>query len=126
MRFLTVIKMDESFPAGPPPQALFEAIGNLVEEQSKDGTLLDTGGLYPTSEGVLVTARAGQVQVIDGPFAEAKEVIGGWAMFQLHSKEEAIEQARRFMQLHLDLWPGFEGTCEVRQVMEQDDFDPSR
>ena len=59
----------------------------------------------------------GKVTVIDGPFAEAKELIGGYAMFQLRSKEEAIEAGRRFMQVHAEHWPGFEGSCEVRQIM---------
>ncbi|CAN5552899.1 YciI family protein [soil metagenome] len=116
MRFLSLIKVDESLRDVQPPPELFEAMGRLIEETSKDGTLLDTGGLHPTSAGVRVTLRDGEISVVDGPFAEGREVVGGWAFMQARSRTEAVEQARRFMQIHLDNWPGFEGTLEVRQV----------
>ncbi len=118
MRFLTMIKSDESMPAGAPPPALFEAIGRLGEQAAKDGVLVDQGGLLPSAAGALVRVAGGQVTVLDGPFADATELIGGYAMFEVRSKEEAIEQARRFMQVHAEHWPGFEGVCEVRQVMD--------
>lgn len=122
MRFLTMIKMDEGLTAGPPPPALMAAIGELGEQAAKDGTLLDQGGLYPSQAGALVRVSGGKVTVIDGPFTEAKEVVGGYAMFQLRSREEAIEAGRRFMEVHAQHWPGFEGTCEVRQIMDPGDF----
>lgn len=122
MRFLTMIKSDESMPAGPPPPELMAAIAELGEQATKDGTLLDTGGLLPSAAGALVRVSDGKVTVIDGPFTEAKELVGGYAMFQLRSKEEAIEAGRRFMELHARHWPGFEGVCEVRQVMDPGDF----
>ena len=118
MRFLTMMKVDEAMPYGPPPPSLFAAIAELGEEAAKNGTLLDQGGLAPSAAGALLQVTDGKVTVLDGPFAEAKEVIGGYAMFQLHSKEEAIEQARRFMELHVEHWPGFRGVCEVRQIMD--------
>ena len=118
MRFLTMIKSDESMPAGAPPPALFEAIGRLGEQAAKDGVLVDQGGLLPSAAGALVRVAGGQVTVLDGPFADATELIGGYAMFEVRSKQEAIEQARRFMQVHAEHWPGFEGVCEVRQVMD--------
>jgi hypothetical protein len=121
MRFLTMIKSDESMPAGPPPPALFEAIGALGEQAARDGILLDQGGLLPSAAGALIRVADGNVTVFDGPFADAKELIGGYAMFDVRSKEEAVEQARRFMQVHADHWPGFEGVCEVRQVMDDTD-----
>ena len=62
--------------------------------------------------------------MIDGPFTEAKELIGGYAMLQLRSKEEAIETARRFMELHAEHWPGVEAVCEVRQLADPGDFEP--
>lgn len=123
MRFLLMVKMDESMPAGPPPPSLFAGIGELGEQAIKDGTLLEQGGLAPSAAGALVRVADGKVTVIDGPFTEAKEVVGGYSMFDLRSKEEAIEAARRFMQLHADHWPGVEATCEVRQITG--DFDPS-
>jgi hypothetical protein len=121
MRYLMMIKMDESMPIGPPPPALYEAIGELGEQATKDGTMLEQGGLAPSSAGALVRLSNGTISVLDGPFTEAKEVIGGYALFQLHSKEEAIEHARRFMQVHADNWPGVEAVVEVRQLM---DFEP--
>jgi hypothetical protein len=124
MRYLMTIKMDESMPAGPPPPALFEAIDGLAKQDTQDGTLLETGGLAPTSAGAQLRLTDGKVTVHDGPFAEAKEVVGGYAIYQLHSKEEAIEYARRFLQLHAEHWPAVEATCEVRQFMEEGDFQP--
>jgi hypothetical protein len=119
MRFLTMVKSDESMPVGPPPPGLMAGIAELGVRATKDGTLLDQGGLLPTATGALVRVSGGKVTVVDGPFAEAKEVIGGYAMWQVRSKEEAVHAARRFMQLHADLWPGYVGVCEVRQVMDQ-------
>ena len=124
MRFLLMIKSTENQSAGGPPFALIEAIGKLGEEATKDGTLLDQGGLLPTAMGAEVHLSDGKVTVVDGPFSEAKEVIGGYAMYQLRSKEEAIEAGRKFMQLHADYWPGFTASCEIRQLFEAGDFDP--
>lgn len=118
MRFLMMIKMDESRPAGPPPPSLYQAIGQLGEQARKDGTLLEEGGLLPSSAGALLRLSGGKISVLDGPFAEAKELIGGYAFYELHSKEEAIEAARRFMELHAEHWPGCEAVCEVRQLAE--------
>jgi hypothetical protein len=126
MRFLTMVKSDESMPAGPPPPELMAGIAELGERAAKDGTLLDQGGLLPTATGALVRVSGGKVTVVDGPFTEAKEVIGGYAMWQVRTKEEAVEAARRFMELHADLWPGYEGVCEVRQVMDPADFGPQQ
>ena len=120
MRFLTMVKSDESMPVGPPPPELMAGIAELGVRATMDGTLLDQGGLMPTATGAVVRVAGGKVTVVDGPFTEAKEVIGGYAMWQVRSKEEAVEAARRFMELHADLWPGY----EVRQVMDPADFGP--
>jgi hypothetical protein len=125
MRFMTMIKMDESMPAGPPPPALFAAIGELGEQATKDGVLLEQGGLLPSAAGALVRLSGGKVTVIDGPFTEAKELIGGYAVFQTRTKDEAIEHARNFMEVHAQHWPGVEAVCEVRQIMDEGDFDPT-
>ena len=100
-------------------------LAEFGEQATKDGTLLDTGGLLPSVAGTQVRVSNGKVTVTDGPFTESKEVIGGYAMFQLRSKEEAVEYARRFMELHVKHWPGFEGVSEVRQIAEPDDYDPT-
>jgi hypothetical protein len=111
MKFLFLVS---SAHAGPPPQALIEAMGRLAEREIKAGRLLDMGGLMPPAAGAEVRIRKGRLDVTDGPFIEAKEVIGGYAIFELPGKEDALASAREFMQLHLDHFPGWEGTCELR------------
>jgi hypothetical protein len=83
--------------------------------------MIGVGGLGPTAQGARVRLSGGQVTVIDGPFTEAKEIIGGYAQFELNSKQEAIESAVRFMELHNKHWPGWEGETEVRPMMNPGD-----
>jgi hypothetical protein len=116
MRFMMIVKSPEN--AGPPPQALMDAIAKLGEEAARAGTLVETGGLFPTAMGARVRLSKGQLTVTDGPFTEAKEVVGGYAVHELKSKDEAIEAAVRFMELHQKHWPGWEGETEVRQIFE--------
>ena len=78
--------------------------------------MVEMGGLHPSAAGVRVRLTGGKLTVTDGPFSEAKEVIGGYAVFELNSREEAVEAARRFMELHKTHWPGWEGETEVRQI----------
>ena len=104
-----------------PPKELMDAMGKLTEEAIKNGTLLGNGGLLPTAAGASVRLSGGRVTVTDGPFTEAKEIIGGYALFELKSKQEAIEGARQFMELHNKHWPGWEGETEVREMMMQQD-----
>jgi len=99
-------------------------MANLSEEAVKDGTMLGSGGLGPTSMGARVRLSGGQLTVTDGPFTEAKEVVGGYAQFELKSKEEAIAGALRFMELHKKHWPGWEGETEVRQMFGPENFGP--
>jgi hypothetical protein len=120
MRFMTVVKSDESW--GFPPQELMDAIQQLGEEATKNGTMIDTGGLYPTATGAQVRLAGGEVTVTDGPFTEAKEVVGGYAIFEFKSREEAIDATVHFMELHKKHWPGWEGVTEVRQMFGPDDF----
>ena len=115
MKFMTFVRSIEA--KGPPPQALMDAIAKLGEEGTRNGTLVQTGGLIPSAMGgATVSLRGGKISVKDGPFTEAKEVIGGFAVFELNSREEAIEAARKFMELHKQHWPGWEGETEVRQI----------
>jgi hypothetical protein len=114
MRFMMMVKTAER--SGPPPKELMDAMGKLAEEATKAGEMIDSGGLGPTAAGSRVRLTGGKITVTDGPFTEAKEVFGGYAMFELKSKEEAIERTRRFMQLHHKHWPGWEGETEIRQV----------
>jgi hypothetical protein len=120
MRFMMIVKHAEK--QGPPPKSLMDAIAKAAEEEAKAGTMLGNGGLAPTAQGARVRLSGGKVTVIDGPFTEAKEIIGGYAQFELKSKEEAIESAVQFMELHKKHWPGWEGETEVRQMFGPDDF----
>jgi hypothetical protein len=122
MRFMMIVKHAEK--QGPPPKQLMDAIAKIAEETSKAGTMLGSGGLGPTALGARVRVSGGQVTVTDGPFTEAKEVIGGYAQFELKSKEEAVKSAVDFMELHRKHWPGWEGETEVRQMFGPEDFPP--
>ena len=116
MKFLMMIKHSETHRSEQIPQALMDAMGEFVGEGMKRGILKDTAGLKPTSEGFRVRLSKGQLKVSDGPFTEAKEVIGGYALVELPSKADALEMARQFMDLHRVHWPGFEGESEVRPL----------
>jgi hypothetical protein len=112
MRFMYIVTSPQPM-RGPTP-ALMEAMGKLSEREIKAGRMIDNGGLTPLQQGARVSVADGKLSVTDGPFVEAKEVIGGYAIFELRDKEEALAMAREFMQLHLDHMPGWEGTCELR------------
>ena len=118
MKYLSFIRSSESYRESPPPPALMEAMGQFVEKSLKDGTLVDTGGLLPSKDGVRVRLAEGEITVTDGPFSESKEVIGGWAILNAETKAEAIRIALHFMELHRKHWPGFEGESEVRPMFE--------
>jgi hypothetical protein len=120
MRFMMLVKHSEN--SGPPPKELMDAIAILREEAVKNGTMLGNGGLSPIAQSTRVRVSKGQLTVTDGPFAEAKEVIGGYAQFEMKSKEEAIEGAVRFMELHKKYWPEWEGETEIRQIFGPEDF----
>jgi hypothetical protein len=98
--------------------ALMAAIAKLGEEATRAGAMVQTGGLLPSAMGARVRLSAGKLTVTDGPFAETKELIGGYAVYDVKSKQEAIEWTSRFMQLHKDHWPGWEGESEIRQIFE--------
>ena len=121
MKFMMLVKHAEN--SGMPPQELMEAIGKLSAEAVKAGTMIASGGLAPTAQSTRVRVSGGQIQLIDGPFTEAKEVIGGYAQFELPSKEEALKGAVEFMELHRKHWPGWEGETEIRQMFGPEDFD---
>jgi hypothetical protein len=119
VKYMMIVKHAEK--QGPPPKALMDAINKLAEEAAQTGTMLGSGGLGPTGLGARVRLSGGQVTVTDGPFTEAKEVVGGYAQFELKSKQEAVESAVRFMELHKKHWPGWEGETEVRQMFGPND-----
>lgn len=118
MRFMYIVTSPKP-PAGPSP-AMAEAMQRISEREIKAGRMIDNGGLMPLATGARVQITDGKLSVIDGPFVEAKEVIGGYAIFELRDKDEALAMAKEFMQLHLDYMPGWEGTCELRAFATPD------
>jgi len=120
MRFMMLVKHAEL--SSPPPKELMDAMAILHEEAVKAGTIRGSGGLAPTAQSTRVRLSGGQIKVIDGPFTEAKEIIGGYAEFELKSKQEAIEGAVHFMELHQKHWPGWDGETEIRQIFGPEDF----
>ena len=119
MRYLVLLKSPQM--TTPPPPELMDAIMRLGDEATQAGALLDTAGLAPSGAGARVQLAGGELSVTDGPFAEAKEMIS-YALYQVGSKEEAVEWASRFMRLHRDLWPGWEGEADVLKVFGPEDF----
>lgn len=117
MRFLSLIRVQENT-GKQPSERLMSEMGKLMTEMKRDGKLLDTAGLAPTRSGRRVSLRGGRIDIVDGPFAETKEVIGGYVMLDAKSLDEAIALARRFVELHVA--DGWELECEVRQVYEAD------
>ncbi len=116
MKYLMMIKHLESSRNEAIPQALNDAMGEFVGESMKKGILKDTAGLKPTSEGFRIRSSNKKLKVTDGPFAEGKEVIGGYALVEVGSREEAMKVAQDFMELHRLHWPTFECECEVRPL----------
>lgn len=115
MRFLTMVKVAET--AGMPPPELLDAIDRIGQEAARAGVLLDTAGLAPTAMGARIRLSDGEVTVTEGPFDEPHEVVAGYALFDVKSKAEAVQWTTRFVKLHKDHWPGWEGEIEIRQVL---------
>jgi hypothetical protein len=122
VRYLVLLKA-ASQPTTPPPPELFAAIMALGEEATNAGALLDTQGLQPSAAGSRVTLANGTLSASDGPFTESKELIS-YALYEVRSKEEAVEWTDRFMKLHRDLWAGWEGEADVLKVFGPEDFAP--
>jgi hypothetical protein len=116
MRFMMFIKHREDYRMEDVPQSLFDAMGEFVGLSMKNGFVIDTAGLQPTAKGKRVRLSGGKLSVIDGPFVETKEVVGGYALLEAKSYDEALALATRFMDLHRIHWPKFEGECEVRPL----------
>jgi len=89
-----------------------------IKDAAKAGVFVEMGGLLPTAMGARVRLAGGKVTVTDGPFSEAKEVIGGYAVYDVKTKAEAIEWTKRFLDLHKKHWPSWEGEVEVRQLFD--------
>ena len=112
MKFLSMIRINENS-GMKPSQKLMDDMGKLMEEATRDGWLVSTAGLKPTSEGKRVRQRHGKLSVTDGPFTETKEVIGGYAVLEAKSMAHAIELTKRFLAVHGAEW---DIECEVREM----------
>ncbi|MGE0439806.1 MAG: YciI family protein [Gemmatimonadales bacterium] len=116
MKFLMMIKHDERYRSQQIPAALMDAMGTFVTESFQSGVLKDTAGLKGTAEGFRIRSAGGKLHLTDGPFAESKEIVGGYALVEVPTREKALEVAREFMEIHRIHWPEFEGECEVRPL----------
>jgi hypothetical protein len=120
MRFMMIVKATKESEAGAPPNPkLMAAIAKMADEATRKGAMVGAGGLLPSSQGTRIRVAGGKTSVIDGPFAETKELVGGYAIFDLISKEEAIQSGKEFMQLHADiLGPSYQGEVEIRPMFD--------
>jgi hypothetical protein len=106
-------------PTEQPPAELFAAIGALGAKESAAGRLIEVGGLLPIEAGAVVTLAGGAIATTDGPFVEARELVGGYSVYELPDVAEASKKAEAFLEAHRNTWPGWEGWVEVRPLMEQ-------
>jgi hypothetical protein len=112
MRFFCYTLGNEAdTPTEPPRPEMYEEMGKFVEEAFKAGVVVATGGIAPTAEGVEVTLKDGGFTIVDGPFTEAKELVGGWALLECRDRDEAVEWTKRFLSVL------GAGECRVRPVM---------
>jgi hypothetical protein len=122
MRYLLLIKVDPKNPVQPTPE-LMAAIGALTEEMLASGKIIDTGGLQVSESGTTLTLHGGKITATDGPYTEANEVVGGYAVAEVASKDEALALARRFLEVHRDaLGSSFTMDTEVRRMYTQSDY----
>ena len=123
MRFMIIVKANAECEAGVmPDESMFAAMGEYNQQLSEAGVLLDGAGLKPSSHGWRIHYQGDEQRVVDGPFAETKELVAGYTMIQVRSREEAMEWSRRFPNPH---GPGAEAQIEVRPLYEMEDFPPS-
>jgi len=117
-RFMGFVRMEEG--VGEPPKELFDAMDTYIGEQSAKGVFLDGGGLFGTEDAVNLIVRNGETTRVDGPYAEAKEVVGGWAIMQYDTLEEAVAGQYEFAELHAKYWPDCPSAVisTLRQIAE--------
>lgn len=118
MRYMMFIKHTQDYGNVEVPPGLYDEMGKFIEQYAKAGNFIGGAGLQPLAKGTQVRLRGGKITVVDGPFAESKEIVGGYAIMDFKTKEEALDNARRFMELHLKHIPDFDGICEVRPFAE--------
>jgi hypothetical protein len=121
MRYLVTVKSNEN--GTPPPQVLLDAIAKNRQEARQAGALVEVGGLFPSALGARIRLTGGGLTVTDGPFTETRELVGGYSVYEVKSKHEAIEWTYRFMRLFAKHWPAGECEAEIRQIFEAPEFD---
>jgi hypothetical protein len=119
MRYLVFVKMRED--VGDPPAELMEVMGRELGEAFASGSIIDAGGLWPTAQSTEFRVSEGRLLTSDGPYAEAKEVVGGYSILEARSEAEALAGARRVAEIHVQHWPGWEGAVEVRRISEPEE-----
>lgn len=120
MKYMMFIKHPADYDQSQVPQSLYAAMDEFVAGYAEKGVFLDGAGLQPLSKATRVRLSGGKISVTDGPFAEAKEVVGGYAVIEAATHAEAVELATKFMELHREHWPEFEGESEVRPFEEME------
>jgi hypothetical protein len=114
MRYMMLIKHTDDYRGKTIPPGLMQAMDEFVGDNMKKGRFIDGAGLKSSHKGKKVQLHDGQLRVVDGPFTESKELVGGYAIVEVESDEEALELAKQFMELHRIHWPEFEGESELR------------
>ena len=122
-RFMGFVRMEEGI--GMPPQSLFDAMDVFIGERAANGTFIDGGGLYGTEDAVNFVVREGEVTRVDGPYAEGKEVVGGWSLLEYATVEEAVADQQEFAQLHAKHWPEATVVATLRQVSDGPESRPT-
>ncbi len=113
-RFMGFVRMEENI--GTPPKSLFEAMDAHISERAANGTFIDGGGLYGTEDAVNFVVRDGEVSRVDGPYAEAREIVGGWSILEYETLEDAIADQQTFAELHAEHWPEVTVVATLRQI----------
>jgi hypothetical protein len=122
MRVLTLLKMRESG-LGEPPAEMFTAMDAVIKEIDASLTLVDTNGLQPSGvAGTRIVSTGGRSTVLDGPFTESRELVGGYAIVEVDTYQQAVDASRKIIEVHERYWPGWEGEAEVRQIMGPDEL----
>jgi len=122
MRFITLLKTPDNSALGPPPPQLYAELGRLGQEAAQAGVLLDTAGLTPAETATHVRLSGGELAVTNGDGAGRQEEVAAYAVYKVDSKDQAIEWATRFMNAHKEIWPGWEGETEIRQLFGPEDM----
>jgi hypothetical protein len=124
MRYMVFVKMAED--VGDAPAELVEVMGRELGQAFADGSIIDAGGLWPSAQRTEIRLAGGEISTTDGPYAEAKEVVGGYSIIEARSREEAVAGARRVIEIHQEYWPGWQGSVEVSAITGPEDGPPPR